>query len=107
VQFHFTHIGKRAALVALVIAALVLAGCGSDAAGVDAAAEILPAADLRFADDQSRLPENESLGSATQVLAEGDSFGAFSLLAPSLSGVGLETYSTSCDPFEDPYGACL
>lgn len=94
-----------------LLAAFTLAGCGAESAGVDAATEILPVAeslaDLRFADEGTSVADGAVSGGATGISVEDDSFSAFALLAPTLSGLGLETYTTSCDPFEDPYGACL
>jgi hypothetical protein len=103
----------RSTLIATLalLAAFTLAGCGAESAGVDAAAEILPVAeplaDLRLADQGTSVADGAVSGVATAISGENDTFSAFGLLAPALSGAGLETYSTSCDPFEDPYGACL
>ena len=96
--------------VVVFVALVVLAGCRADVTGVDAT-EILPPseplAELRI-EDQSVAPTGSdgSVASSENSLGD-DSFGSLSLLAPTLPGFGLDTYSTSCDPFEDPYGACL
>jgi hypothetical protein len=91
--------------------AIVLAACSSDGARVDAATEILPAAepptDLVPVEVGEVIADATDLASDVEISVSDDSFGAIALLAPTLSGFGLETYTTSCDPFEDPYGACL
>lgn len=97
--------------LALVGAAFVWAGCTTDQAGVEAAREILPAAEP-LADAGPREESGASEETTVAAVDQGggdadDSFSAITLLAPALSSVGLETYATACDPFEDPYGACL
>ena len=95
----------------LLLVAIFLAGCSSDGAHVDAASEILPDAepltDLVPVEVGDAIAEATDVASNVEVSVADDSFGAIGLLAPTLSGFGLETYTTSCDPFEDPYGACL
>jgi hypothetical protein len=93
-----------------LVAIVVLAGCRADVTGVDAT-EILPSseplADLRLGDESVAPVESDGSGAISENSLGDDSFGSLSLLAPTLPGFGLDTYSTSCDPFEDPYGACL
>jgi hypothetical protein len=94
-----------------LFALTLLVGCSADGNGVEAAADILPAAeplaDLRVGDSSLEVAENERAGVDIGASLGDDSFGSLGLLAPALPALGLETYSTSCDPFEDPYGTCL
>ena len=96
--------------VVVFLTVVVLAGCRADVTGVDAT-EILPPseplAELRFVDESVASVENEAPGVVIETSLGDNSLGSLSLLAPTLTGFGLDTYSTSCDPFEDPYGACL
>ena len=103
----------RRALIYIVplLVAILLTGCRADGTGVEAASEMLPSgeplADLRFGDDPVTIAESKTTGENTGGSLGDDSFGPLGLLAPTFPTLGLDIYSTSCDPFDDPYGTCL
>lgn len=86
----------RSLLLALICAALVLTGCGAEARSGQSAASVESAAETSIAAGDRAVGASGIAGSE-----------ALGLLSPTLPGFTLGTYSTACDPYQDPYGACL
>ncbi len=97
---------------------LVIGGCQPPAAPSNASSAV-NALETSFSDTPA--PAKEGPDSAAQdsdsvagaVPADSD-FGdanevenPFGLISPAFQGIGLQTYSTACDPFDEAYGTCL
>ncbi len=118
-------------IMASVFLILMMIGCDARAGstGASSPAGTAGAAGSGTSFEQTLVdePANETIGEpagesasegsagATASGASSDSgFGGgggvddpFAVIGPAFSGLGFQTYSSSCDPFEDAYGTCL
>jgi hypothetical protein len=86
----------------MVLTALVLTGCGGEARSGQQETGPTTAASVESAVGTSIAAGDRAVGASGIASSE-----ALGLLSPTLPGFTLGTYSTACDPYQDPYGACL
>lgn len=103
-------------MIAGILLILMAIGCDApaDSAGVATIEQTFvdtPAVESSEAEDAELgvvAEEAASAASAAGAFGEiGEVDDPFAAIGPAFSGLGFQTHSSDCDPFEDEYGTCL
>lgn len=96
------------------IASIALGGLACQPASGPAQGGSVNALETGFS-DETPLADNDESSSAGSFTASGDSdFGSaggiedpFEVIGPAFQGIGFQSHSSTCDPFDEAYGTCL
>ena len=103
--------GKRLSIpIHAALLALVLCGCGAPNGTNGAVGAAIEPAFTGVSGAAGEWPEDEASDAIDSAVVEGGVEAIddpFRFIGPAFSGIGLETHSTACDPFDDAYGSCL
>ena len=101
--------GRYSTLSVILAAVLLVGACRPDVVPAEAT-EIRPPLQLvdgAPAEQGAEAAVEQAGGEVVATTLDDDAFGPFGLLAPTVPGLALGTYASSCDPFEDSLGSCL
>lgn len=111
-------------VIASILLILITLGChapaGSAGSAGSASSNAAPTPVAAFEQAFAEVPAGEPAldsssagGTVSGTAADSDFSGVgdvddpFAAIGPAFSGLGFQTYSSGCDPFEDAYGTCL
>ncbi|MCP4201027.1 MAG: hypothetical protein GY769_03745 [bacterium] len=103
-------------MIAGILLVLMAIGCDApaDSAGVATIeqtfvdATVVESSEAEDAEQGLVAEEAASAASSESAFGEvGEVDDPFAAIGPAFSGLGFQTHSSACDPFEDEYGTCL
>lgn len=98
-------VGQPLAVIASIVLILMTIGCGVPAGSQPALEQSL----VTDPADESSQPGEITSGASTNRSfgGAGEIDDPFAVIGSAFSGLGFQSYSSGCDPFEDTYGTCL